>query len=106
MRAILICLLWVDCLACWLFIQEQRKIEGAKWTSRATIAVRGESRLAGFVRLEFAKDGSLVYQAGSMKLRVEYWLGKATSSRGGLTKSSETKSVEFMRSRLRLMGIR
>jgi hypothetical protein len=51
------------------------KIEGTKWSSlEATI--KGKKLPAGALKLDFAKDGKLVYQAGPTKLTGTYVLGK------------------------------
>ena len=50
------------------------KIEGTKWSSQAAY-VKGVNAPAGFLRLDFAKDGSLVYRAGPQTFTGKYSLG-------------------------------
>jgi hypothetical protein len=53
-------------------------IEGTKWTSEAT-TVKGINIRAGLLKLEFGKDGSLVYVAGAQRLTGKYTLGEGDS---------------------------
>jgi hypothetical protein len=50
------------------------KIEGTKWSSLPTTA-KGQSVPAGALKLEFHKDGGLVYRAGLQKFTGTYSLG-------------------------------
>src|SRR5206468_2705913 len=51
------------------------KIEGTKWSSVET-EVKGVKLPAGSLKLEFAKDGKLVYQAGPVSFTGKYSLGE------------------------------
>ena len=53
------------------------KIEG-KWSSVAS-TVKGQAVPEGFLKLEFGKDGSLVYSAGPITFKGTYSLGKGDS---------------------------
>jgi hypothetical protein len=50
------------------------KIEGTKWVSQAA-TVKGTSIPAGFMRMEFRTDGSMVQQAGPLSITGRYSLG-------------------------------
>jgi hypothetical protein len=52
------------------------KIEGTKWTSLAT-TVKGSAIPADALKLEFSKDGKLIYKAGPKTLTGTYSLGMA-----------------------------
>jgi hypothetical protein len=54
------------------------KIEGTKWTSQAA-TVKGKSIPAGVLQLEFKKDMSLVYRAGTQTFTGTYSLGGGDS---------------------------
>jgi hypothetical protein len=74
MRAILICCCALTVTFAGCSSKNKGKIEGTKWSSHAT-TIKGQSLPAGFLKLEFGKDGSLVYQAGPLTFRGKYSLG-------------------------------
>lgn len=51
------------------------KIEGTKWSSIAS-KIKGMDLPAGVLKLDFSKDGKLVYEAGPVKFTGTYTLGK------------------------------
>jgi hypothetical protein len=50
------------------------KIEGTKWSSMAA-TVKNQNVPAGALSLEFATDGSVIYNAGPMRYTGKYSLG-------------------------------
>jgi hypothetical protein len=50
------------------------KIEGTKWSSQAAV-LKGVNAPAGLLKLEFGKDGKLVYRAGAQTFTGKYSLG-------------------------------
>ena len=54
------------------------KIEGTKWSSLEDM-VKGKAVPADFLKLEFSKDGKLVYLAGPIRFTGTYELGKGNT---------------------------
>lgn len=50
------------------------KIEGTKWSSQAAV-VKGVNAPAGILKLDFSKDGSVIYRAGTQTFTGKYSLG-------------------------------
>ena len=50
------------------------KIEGTRWSSVST-TVNGRTFAAGYLYLEFRKDGTVYYRAGTQKVDGKYSLG-------------------------------
>jgi hypothetical protein len=54
------------------------KIEGTKWSSQAAV-VKGVNAPAGLLKLDFGKDGSLIYTAGPQRFTGKYSLGMGSN---------------------------
>src|SRR5262245_47696250 len=61
-------------LVCGCASDNKGKIEGTKWVS-VPANVKGRNVPAGALKLEFAKDGSMVYEVGPTKYTGKYSLG-------------------------------